>query len=183
MNAIFTAPKINDAVAVEAPASLTVIFHCVAEQLSFFHAATILCMPSQTIACQIDLLETLLGVKLFERRVPSLKLTAAGQTYFHRISPLVENFSTALGQSGQVSVPKPVAPPKEIYGVNLRLNVAGLERALKPYASAIEELPFDVSFKTDAPMQNTQDAVQVYLGKKPIDGFTWFAIYPETLVA
>lgn len=72
---------------------------CVAgRQHSFKSAADELCLTPSAVSHQIRELETLLGLKLFERRTRSVELTMAGRRLLEEAEPLLEALDRALAQ-------------------------------------------------------------------------------------
>jgi LysR family glycine cleavage system transcriptional activator len=72
---------------------------CVAAgQLSFKFAAEELCLTPSAVSHQMKELETILGMRLFERRTRALVLTAAGQRLLEEVKPLLEGLDRALAQ-------------------------------------------------------------------------------------
>jgi LysR family transcriptional regulator, glycine cleavage system transcriptional activator len=72
---------------------------CVAgRQHSFKSAADELCLTPSAVSHQIRELETLLGLKLFERRTRSVELTMAGRRLLEEAEPLLEALDRTLAQ-------------------------------------------------------------------------------------
>jgi LysR family transcriptional regulator, glycine cleavage system transcriptional activator len=72
---------------------------CVAgRQHSFKAAADELCLTPSAVSHQIRELETLLGLKLFERRTRSVELTMAGRRLLEETEPLLEALDRSLAQ-------------------------------------------------------------------------------------
>jgi LysR family transcriptional regulator, glycine cleavage system transcriptional activator len=74
-------------------------FCVAARQLSFKHAAQELCLTPSAVSHQMKELESLLGMRLFERRTRALELTAAGQRLLAHLGPLLEGLDRALAQA------------------------------------------------------------------------------------
>jgi len=73
-------------------------FCVAARQLSFKFAADELCLTPSAVSHQMKELETILGMRLFERRTRALVLTAAGQRLLEEVEPLLEGLDRALAQ-------------------------------------------------------------------------------------
>jgi LysR family glycine cleavage system transcriptional activator len=73
-------------------------FCVAARQHSFKSAADELCLTPSAVSHQIRELETLLGLKLFERRTRSVELTMAGRRLLEEAEPLLEALDRALAQ-------------------------------------------------------------------------------------
>jgi LysR family transcriptional regulator, glycine cleavage system transcriptional activator len=73
-------------------------FCVAARQLSFKFAADELCLTPSAVSHQMKELETILGVRLFERRTRALGLTTAGQRLLEEVEPLLEGLDRALAQ-------------------------------------------------------------------------------------
>jgi DNA-binding transcriptional LysR family regulator len=69
-----------------------------ARQLSFKCAADELCLTPSAVSHQMKELETILGMRLFERRTRVLELTTAGLRLLQEIEPLLEGVDRALAQ-------------------------------------------------------------------------------------
>jgi LysR family glycine cleavage system transcriptional activator len=73
-------------------------FCVAARQLSFKLAADELCLTPSAVSHRMKELETILGVRLFERRTRALELTAAGQRLLEELEPLLEGLDRALAR-------------------------------------------------------------------------------------
>src|SRR6516225_5812229 len=73
-------------------------FCVAARHLSFKCAADELCLTPSAVSHQMKELETILGMRLFERRTRALELTAAGQRLLEEVEPLLEGLDRALTQ-------------------------------------------------------------------------------------
>ena len=73
-------------------------FCVAARQLSFKFAADELCLTPSAVSHQMRELETVLGLRLFERRTRALELTAAGLRLLGEVEPLLEGLDRALAQ-------------------------------------------------------------------------------------
>jgi LysR family glycine cleavage system transcriptional activator len=73
-------------------------FCVAARHLSFKFAADELCLTPSAVSHQMKELETMLGMRLFERRTRSLELTAAGHRLLDEVEPLLEGLDRALAQ-------------------------------------------------------------------------------------
>jgi LysR family glycine cleavage system transcriptional activator len=73
-------------------------FCVAARQLSFKFAADELCLTPSAVSHQMKELETILGMRLFERRTRALELTTAGLRLLREIEPLLEGLDRALAQ-------------------------------------------------------------------------------------
>lgn len=77
------------------------VFRTVAEKLSFTHAAELLYLTQPAVTQQIKVLETDLGVRLFDRAGGKVQLTPAGEVLLHharRIAALYEEAQREIGQ-------------------------------------------------------------------------------------
>ena len=81
-------------------ANSAIAFVRVVEHGSFRAAAEVLRMPHSTVSRRVAALEADMGVRLLERTTRSLRLTAAGQTFFAEASPAV----AALEQAARAAV-------------------------------------------------------------------------------
>ena len=95
-------------------------FESSARHLSFTRAGKELHVTQSAVSHHVAKLEALLGMKLFERSFPRLKLTEAGRVYFERVEPLLTQLEAATvemlthgGQGGSLSVACPTT-----FGVN-----------------------------------------------------------------
>ena len=73
-------------------------FCVAARRLSFKHAADELCLTPSAVSHQMKELETLLGMRLFERRTRSLELTPAGTRLLEEVEPLLDGLDRAMAQ-------------------------------------------------------------------------------------
>ena len=73
-------------------------FCAAARQLSFKFAADELCLTPSAVSHQMKELETILGMRLFERRTRALVLTAGGQRVLEEVEPLLEGLDRVLAQ-------------------------------------------------------------------------------------
>jgi len=73
-------------------------FCVAARHLSFKFAADELCLTPSAVSHQMKELETILGMRLFERRTRSLALTGAGHRLLEEVEPLLEGLDRALTQ-------------------------------------------------------------------------------------
>jgi LysR family glycine cleavage system transcriptional activator len=69
-----------------------------ARHRSFKFAADELCLTPSAVSHQMKELETLLGMRLFERKTRSLELTTAGHRLLDEVEPLLEGLDRALAQ-------------------------------------------------------------------------------------
>jgi DNA-binding transcriptional LysR family regulator len=70
-------------------------FEATARHLSFTRAGKELHVTQSAVSHHVSKLEGLLGTRLFERGLPRLILTEAGQAYFERIEPLLSQLEAA----------------------------------------------------------------------------------------
>jgi LysR family glycine cleavage system transcriptional activator len=73
-------------------------FCVAARQRSFKFAAAELCLTPSAVSHQMRELETLLGMRLFERKTRALELTTAGHRLLEEVEPLLEALDRALAQ-------------------------------------------------------------------------------------
>ena len=73
-------------------------FCVAARHRSFKSAAAELCLTPSAVSHQMKELETLLGMRLFERRTRALDLTTAGHRLREEVEPLLEALDRALAQ-------------------------------------------------------------------------------------
>ena len=73
-------------------------FCAAARHRSFKLAADELCLTPSAVSHQMKELETLLGVRLFERRTRSLELTSAGHRLLDEVGPLRDGLDRTLAQ-------------------------------------------------------------------------------------
>jgi LysR family glycine cleavage system transcriptional activator len=73
-------------------------FCVAARQRSFKLAADELCLTPSAVSHQMRELETILGLRLFERRTRSLELTAAGHRLLEEVEPLLEGLDRTLAE-------------------------------------------------------------------------------------
>ena len=73
-------------------------FCVAARHLSFKFAADELCLTPSAVSHQMKELETILGMRLFERRTRALVLTAGGQRVLEEVEPLLEGLDRVLAQ-------------------------------------------------------------------------------------
>ena len=73
-------------------------FCVAARQLSFKLTADELCLTPSAVSHRMKELETILGVRLFERRTRALELTGAGQRLLEELQPLLEGLDRALAR-------------------------------------------------------------------------------------
>ncbi|MBY4677008.1 LysR substrate-binding domain-containing protein [Marinobacterium arenosum] len=97
------------------PPLKAVQYFCIAAQcLSFKQAAERLSVTPGAISQQIRTLEAWLGVQLFERGTRSIALTALGNSYFKRISPMMQELvgvTHSMKQLSRVRTVKLALPP------------------------------------------------------------------------
>lgn len=92
-------------------------FEAAGQQLSFKLAAAQLCITPSAVSQQIQLLESQLGVQLFERHNRALSFTSAGADYWHKVQRQLNQLRAATATLRQqhsiqrlhVSVMPPVA--------------------------------------------------------------------------
>jgi DNA-binding transcriptional LysR family regulator len=70
-------------------------FEAAARHLSFTRAAAELFLTQSAVSRQIQALEEFVGVPLFERRHKALALTAAGQSYYRTVAPMLDQLREA----------------------------------------------------------------------------------------
>jgi LysR family glycine cleavage system transcriptional activator len=73
-------------------------FCVAARHLSFKFAADELCLTPSAVSHRMRELETMLGMRLFERRTRALELTAAGHRLLEEVEPLLDGLDRALAQ-------------------------------------------------------------------------------------
>ena len=73
-------------------------FCVAARHLSFKLAADELCLTASAVSHQMKELETVLGMRLFERRTRSLELTTAGHRLLDEAEPLLDGLDRALAR-------------------------------------------------------------------------------------
>ena len=89
-----------------------------AEQGSFHKAGTLLHVPASTVSRRVKSLETLIGVKLFDRHRHGIRLTAAGDTFLRQIRRILDELNVVLinassagrGETGWLNVGLYVSP-------------------------------------------------------------------------
>jgi DNA-binding transcriptional LysR family regulator len=119
-----------------------VTFVCVAELRGFSAAAVRLGMSPSAVSQTIQKLETRLGTPLFARTTRSVSLTDAGERYLARVSPAVDELSSAAEEVSVVGA-RPAGP--------LRLNVSraaylfALRPILPAFLAAYPEVELEVS--------------------------------------
>ncbi|EPC03084.1 hypothetical protein L861_22505 [Litchfieldella anticariensis FP35 = DSM 16096] len=89
-------------------------FCLAAQHLSFKKAAEEIAVTSGAISQQIKGLENWLGMTLFERRARSIMLTEAGNAYYRRIAPLMDELvgvSYSMQQVDRLKVVRLSLPP------------------------------------------------------------------------
>jgi len=85
-------------------------FEAAARHLSFTRAAAELCVTQSAISRLVKMLEEELGTLLFVRDNKRLRLTSAGDSYFHKIQPCLAKLESATvelktsGGSGQLNL-------------------------------------------------------------------------------
>ena len=77
------------------PLDLLVGFESAARHLSFTRAATELFLTQSAVSRQIQALEDVVGVPLFERRHKALALTDAGTQYYRTVAPILQELREA----------------------------------------------------------------------------------------
>src|SRR5712672_2296602 len=80
------------------PLTALLAFERAASQLSFRLAARDLALSPSAISHQIRGLETLFGVKLFQRGTRSVQLTRDGQEYLGAVTPALKLFNDASSE-------------------------------------------------------------------------------------
>ena len=83
-------------------------FAAAARHLSFTKAGAELFLSQSAVSHQIQMLETQLGTRLFERKVRSLLLTEAGQIYYREIVPILENLREVTARVARAQATGPV---------------------------------------------------------------------------
>jgi DNA-binding transcriptional LysR family regulator len=89
-----------------------------AEQGSFHKAGTLLHVPASTVSRRVKSLETLIGVKLFDRHRQGIRLTAAGDAFLRQIRRILDELNVVLinassagrGETGWLNVGLYVSP-------------------------------------------------------------------------
>ncbi|MBB3141517.1 LysR substrate-binding domain-containing protein [Halomonas organivorans] len=89
-------------------------FCLAARYLSFKQAATEMAVTAGAVSQQVKVLEHWLGFSLFRRRARSITLTEAGNAYYHRVVPLMEELvgvSHSIQQMDRARVVGLAVPP------------------------------------------------------------------------
>ena len=142
-------------------------FHAAAEAGSLSAAAKALESNQPTVGRHIDALETTLGVKLFQRSVKGINLTAEGQAVFEqtqkiqrsvvKIERVVQNGEEHASGTVRLSLPE---------GLGQELLIPALDKFYKAYPDV--KLVFNVSATTANLTQDEADvAVRLFQPEEP----------------
>lgn len=156
-------------------------FCCAAQYRSVSKAAQRLCLSQPSVSLQIQALERELGITLFERRGPRIRLTPDGETLYELAQPLVEGIDALPErfaahsenlQSGRLDIaagestalyllPELIGRFMALHpGVHVKLhNLAG-----KPMCHAIrhDEVDFAIGSMLDLPEDISYQAIYCY---------------------
>ncbi len=149
------------------------VFVRVVESGSFTAAGRLLGMPKSSVSRKVSRLETHLGVRLLQRTTRSLTLTAAGRTYFDRVSRIIADLDdidstvAGLGQTprGPLRITVPLSFEETGHEVyfgflerypEVRLEVAVTDR----YVDLVQE-GFDLAVRGGKPPDPSLTGVQV----------------------
>ncbi|MEL6467812.1 MAG: LysR substrate-binding domain-containing protein [Pseudomonadota bacterium] len=136
----------------------------VAELTSFAAAARDLGLPTATVSASVKRLEDTLGVRLLERTIRKVSVTEAGQTYYDRIAPLLDDIadvearvnSDADTVSGRVRI----AAPRHLASALLVPNVMAI-------ATKHPGLELDFTL-ADAAVDMVEEAVDIAIRIGPL---------------
>jgi len=95
------------------------LFVEVVKARSFRRAAETIGMPNSTLSRRISDLEKAIGLRLLHRTTRKIELTEAGQLYFERCKPIVDEARLAHEQLGEM-----VAQPSGVLRVSLPVDFA-----------------------------------------------------------
>ncbi|CAD5366076.1 DNA-binding transcriptional regulator, LysR family [Rubrivivax sp. A210] len=95
------------------------LFVAVAHSLSFRRAADATGVPNSTLSRRISALEKAIGLRLLHRTTRKVELTEAGQIYYGRCRPIVDEARRAHEQLGQL-----LAQPSGVLRVSLPVDFA-----------------------------------------------------------
>lgn len=78
-------------------------FAVLAEELNFRKTADRLLLDQSALTRRIQKLEYQLGIKLLERTTQSVSLTPAGQAFFRRVQPIIDDYRSAIYSAQMIS--------------------------------------------------------------------------------
>ncbi|MBT9313658.1 LysR family transcriptional regulator [Leptothoe kymatousa TAU-MAC 1615] len=153
-------------------------FLIVAEEMSFSRAAKRLGISQPPLSRQISRLEANLGIKLFERTRPQIKLTAAGKVFAEHASGLLQQFEHSVqlakrianGNQGELKIAIDSAVPACDRAVSLTKNLGKnaiiQEMAHGEQCKAIQAHQMDIGFM--APQRVPGDLIIHVLKYEPL---------------
>jgi DNA-binding transcriptional LysR family regulator len=117
-------------------------FVAVAEALNFTRAAEKLGVSSSALSQLIRGLEERVGIRLLNRNTRSVSLTDAGQGFFQRIRPAVQELAAALGQMSELR-----ERPAGVVRVHCFRTAADLylRPLLRPFHDAFPDVVLDIT--------------------------------------
>lgn len=117
-------------------------FVATAQELNFGRAAERLGIASPALSRAIALLETQLGVRLFDRSTRRVELTEAGRVLFEQSVPALDALDAATRRAQRAG------GPRRRLVLTLKADVEGalLEPILATYRDEAEAVPIEVSF-------------------------------------
>ncbi|OZI29491.1 LysR family transcriptional regulator [Bordetella genomosp. 7] len=134
------------------------LFVEVAKRKNFSHTAEALDMPASTLSRRVTELEHGIGLKLLNRSTRRIELTPAGQAYFERCLPLVEQARVAHDQLVAMA-----AQPRGRLRVSMPSSLAQffLPEVLHDFRVQHPDIEcdFDLSMRNIDPLDNPYDVV------------------------
>jgi DNA-binding transcriptional LysR family regulator len=123
------------------------LFIEVVKAKSFRRAAEVLDMPNSTVSRRINALEALVGLRLFHRTTRKVEVTEAGQIYFDRVQPILEQARLAHEQLGELRT-----APTGVLRVSLPVDYA--TTYLAPLIAEFSRMNPGISFELDLTPRN-----------------------------
>lgn len=141
------------------------LFVEVAKRKNFSHAAEALNMPASTLSRRVSDLEHNIGMKLLNRSTRRIDLTEAGQIYFERCRPIIEEASVAHDQLVDMA-----AQPKGRLRVSMPSSLAQifLPAIIRDFRTQYPDIEcdFDLNIHPVDPISNPYDLV-LRFGQQP----------------
>lgn len=123
------------------------LFIEVVKAKSFRRAAEALDMPNSTVSRRINALEALVGLRLFHRTTRKVEVTEAGQIYFDRVQPILEQARLAHEQLGELRT-----APTGVLRISLPVDYA--TTYLAPLIAEFSRMNPGIGFELDLTPRN-----------------------------
>ncbi|PGX23286.1 LysR family transcriptional regulator [Priestia megaterium] len=143
-------------------------FKTVAEELHFGRASKKLNMAQPPLSKQIKQLEEELGVKLFDRTRPQIRLTRAGQEFLSRIHSIFDDVETAVRETQKIEQGK---KGHLTIGFSVSASYELLPKIIREYQLKYPEVDLDLRELTTVEQVEAlrKEEIQVGFLRTPID--------------